>query len=229
MRILKSILIATMTLFMTAEALAERVIVYNGVDEFDSRVYLIFADGSSSYFEYPVYRFADIEIVNNEVYLAEAFAPRVYKMNIKTGELKVVVDDWSLFVFYGIFNDGQYFYVREENLRRYTMAGKFESSAKFSEKILGSAWDGRYMWTMNENALKSWDISQWPKITETTLASVAAPAENCRGLWHDGHALWTVCRANAGNQIIQFTTDGKSIEKTEHQGFPGWAAGFVEI
>jgi hypothetical protein len=77
---------------------AEDVIVYSSYQNFNSRIYLIRMDGSvHSYYEYYNYRLVDLEVVNNEVYVAEAFAPRVYKVDLNNGGLDLIIDDWSLF------------------------------------------------------------------------------------------------------------------------------------
>lgn len=59
-------------------------------------------------FEYDFFFLADVEVVDGAVYIAEAFAPRVDRIDLISGELEVVVDDWSLFHFYGVAFDGTY-------------------------------------------------------------------------------------------------------------------------
>ena len=124
------------------------VIVYTAHQGWLSRIYLLRMDGSViTYFEYDFYFFADLEVVNNEVYAAEAFAPRVYKIDLETGDLDVVVDDWTLYYFYGLAFDGAYFYVDEWDLNRYELDGTKDGMASFDESVAGGAWDGTYYWT----------------------------------------------------------------------------------
>jgi hypothetical protein len=47
--------------------------------------------------------------VDGQLYVAEAFAPRVYKVDPATGDLQVFIDDWSLYYFYDVAFDGTYF------------------------------------------------------------------------------------------------------------------------
>ena len=52
-----------------------------------SRIYLLHPDGLVlTHFEYVNYFMADLEVVDNQVYVAEAFAPRVLKVDLQTGE-----------------------------------------------------------------------------------------------------------------------------------------------
>jgi len=76
-------------------------------------------------------------VVNNELYVAEAFAPRVLKVNLETGELDVIIDDWSLYYFYDLAFDGTYFYVTEWDLNRYDIKMKTYSAAPGMDNISG--------------------------------------------------------------------------------------------
>jgi hypothetical protein len=136
---------------------SEDVIVFTAHQGFLSRIYLLRMDGSVlTYFEYENYFHADLEVVNNEVYIGEAFAPRVLRADLQTGDLYVVVDDWSLYYFYGVAFDGSYWYVDEWDLNRYEFDGTKVGTASFDESVAGSAWDGTYLWTLNddENVIK---------------------------------------------------------------------------
>jgi len=47
-----------------------------------------------------------LEIVDGELYAAEAFAPRLERVNLQTGDLEGIIDDWSLYYFYDVAWDG---------------------------------------------------------------------------------------------------------------------------
>jgi outer membrane protein assembly factor BamB len=102
-----------------AVALAEDTMVFTANQDFLSRIYLLDTDGSViTYHEYAFYRWVGMEVVDGELYVAEAFAPRVYKVDPVSGDLQVFIDDWSLFYFYDVAFDGTYFYVDEWDLNR---------------------------------------------------------------------------------------------------------------
>ena len=134
-----------------------------------SRIYFLRMDGSViSYFHYDPYRFVDMEVVDNELYASEAFAPRVLKVDLHTGELDVIVDDWTLYYFYGLAFDGTYWYLDEWDLNRYELDGTKDGVAPFDEEVMGAAWDGVYLWTLNheENRIKCWSVASWPLMIE---------------------------------------------------------------
>ncbi len=111
---------------------AEDIIVYTAHQNFDSRIYLLQMNGSViTFHEYSFYFFADLEVVNNEVYVVEAFAPRAYKVDLTTGNLDLVIDDWSLFYFYDLTFDGTYFYVTERDINRYDIKNSGNSGVRF--------------------------------------------------------------------------------------------------
>ena len=61
------------------------MIVYTAHQDWLSRIYLLGMDGSViNYFEYDFHYLADVEVVDNEVYIAEAFAPRV--LRVRSGD-----------------------------------------------------------------------------------------------------------------------------------------------
>jgi hypothetical protein len=61
------------------------------------------------YHQYDFYRWAGMEDVDGQLYVAQAFAPRVYKVDPATGDLQVFIDDWSLYYFYDVAFDGTHF------------------------------------------------------------------------------------------------------------------------
>jgi hypothetical protein len=219
-------------LFTSPVLLAEDLIVATAHQDWLSRIYVLHMDGLvKDYFEYSFYYFADVEVVNNEVYVAEAFAPRVYKVDLSTGDLNVVIDDWSLYVFYDVAFDGTYFYVDEWDLNRYDINGSWQGTVSFDEYVMGSAWDGTYYWTLNdENLIKCWDISAWPTVIEVVANSFTPPSPQCRGLWFDGQDFWSAESIDGIlGYIYQFDYNGKVINNWLEPAFRGWAACVVTV
>jgi len=209
----------------------EDIIVFSAHQDWLSRIYLLQMDGSViTYFEYDFYYFADLEVVNNEVYVAEAFAPRVYKIDLRTGDLELIIDDWSLYYFYDLGFDGTYFYVTEWDLNRYDINGNFDGRASFDEDVMGSAWDGRYLWMLNDvNQIKCWNVSRWPSLTEVPGNMFAPPTAQCRGLWFDGHYFWTAESIDGVlGKIYQFDYDGTVVDQWLAPAFRGWSACVVK-
>jgi hypothetical protein len=206
----------------------EDMIVYTAHQGWLSRIYVLHMDGSViRYFEYDFYYFADLEVVSNEVYAAEAFAPRVYKVDLNTGDLEVVIDDWSLYYFYDLAFDGRYFYLTEWDLNRYELDGTKVGMASFDESVAGGAWNGTYYWTLNdeEGQIKCWDISQWPTITEIPENAFAPPTSACRGLWFDGRYFWTAeSIEDTLGYIYQFEYGGMIVNQWLEPAFQGWSA-----
>jgi hypothetical protein len=206
-------------------------IVYVAYQEWPSRIYLLNMDGSViTYYEYWYYRFADVEIINNAVYVSEAFAPRVYKVDLDTGELEVIIDDWTLYYFYDIAFDGTFFYVTEWDLNRYDIYGNKNGTASFDEDVMGATWDGMYYWTLNGNGeIKCWNLSSWPAVIEVTDNAFSSPSIHCRGLWFDGQYFWTAesIEYTYGN-IYQFDYTGNIVTQWIEPAFMGWSAGIVE-
>ena len=130
--------------------------------------------------------------------------------DLETGDLYVVVDDWSLYYFYDVAFDDTYFYVTEWDLNRYEFDGTKDGIASFGEDTMGSAWDGSYYWTLNDlNQIKCWDVSAWPALTELSENAFAPPSDNCRGLWFDGQYFWTAEDIDGVlGRIYQFDYDG---------------------
>jgi hypothetical protein len=210
---------------------AEEMIVCTAHQGFLSRIYLLHMDGTvEAYHEYDFYYFADVEVVNNEVYVAEAFAPRVYKVDPQTGDLDLLIDDWSLFVFYDVAFDGTYFYVDEWSLNRYNTSGQWQGSASFDEYVMGGTWDGNNYWTLNDlNQMRCWDLSQWPTVTELPENSFAPPTPECRGLWHDGEFFWSSESLDGIGKIYRFDRTGSVVQEWFQPAFQGWAACVISI
>ncbi|MBD3235595.1 MAG: hypothetical protein GF330_02695 [Candidatus Eisenbacteria bacterium] len=202
------------------------LIAFTANQEFLSRIYLLRMDGSvERFYEYEFYRFVDTAVVDGELYVAEAFAPRVYRVDVATGDLEVIVDDWSLYYFYGLAWDGDYFYVDEWDLNRYTRDGTFDGRASFDETVYGSTFDGEYLWTLDdEHPLRCWDISQWPEITPRPENDFAPPSSDCRGLWFDGTHFWTAESGEAIGRIYQFAYGGEVVNQWWAPAYRGWSA-----
>jgi len=205
----------------------EDIIVYTANQGFFSRIYILDMSGSVlNYFEYENFRFCDTEVVNNNLYVAEAFAPRVEKVNLDTGDLDVIVDDWSLFYFYDLAFDGTFFYVDEWDMNRYYINGSKDGVGSFDETVFGSTWDGIYLWTLTEdNIIKCWDISSWPSIIEVAENNFISPSSQCRGLWFDGQFFWTAeSYEDSLGFIYQFDYMGDIINQWIEPAFSGWSA-----
>lgn len=206
-------------------------IVYTAHQDWPSRIYLLRMNGTVyDYFEYDVTRLCDVEVVNNDVYVAEAFAPRAYKVNLNNGGLDLIIDDWSLFYFYDIAFDGTFFYVDEWDLNRYFFNGTKDGVASFDETVFGSTWDGSFLWTMDDNdQVKCWDISTWPSVTEVSANNFSAPDTGCRGLWFDGQYFWTAQSLDGVlGYIYQFDYTGTVIDQWLEPAFRGWGACLVD-
>jgi hypothetical protein len=205
----------------------EDIIVYTANQGFISRIYLLNMSGSVlNYYEYVNFHFCDMEIVNNDLYVSEAFAPRVEKVTLETGELEVIVDDWSLYYFYDLAFDGMYFYVDEWDLNRYDINGNKEGIANINETVFGSTWDGNFLWTLvDSNIIKCWNISDWPNVSEVPDNGFNPPSPSCRGLWFDGKYFWTAesIDGNLG-YIYRFKYNGAIINQWIEPAYRGWSA-----
>jgi hypothetical protein len=206
---------------------AEKMIAYTANQSFLSRIYLIRMDGSVyKYHEYDFYRFCDLQVVDNQLYAAEAFAPRVYKVDVHTGALEVIIDDWSLYYIYCLGFDGSYFYVDEWNFRRYDMAGTYKGSTSYNGTIYGCAWDGNYLWNLDDDGLiRCWDITNWPTMNEISANHFRPPSDDCRGLWFDGQYFWSAeSLEDTLGKIYQFDHQGMVIKQWTEPAFRGWGA-----
>jgi hypothetical protein len=221
---------AAVILASLAVALADDVIVFTANQDFLSRIYVLDADGNViRYHHYDFYRWVGMEVVDGQLYVAEAYAPRVYKVDPETGGLQVFIDDWSLYYFYDVACDGTYFYVDEWALNRYDMNGSYAGSASFSEKVLGCAWDGEYFWTLDDtNLMKCWDLALWPTVTQIPANSFTPPSPNCRGLCFDGEYFWSAERGESPGLIYQFDHSGTVIQWWYEPAFSGWGAALIE-
>lgn len=201
------------------------LIVYTANQEWLSRIYLLRPDGSVyDYHEYEFYRFVGLEVVDNEIYAAEAFAPRVYRVDIYTGDLELVIDDWSLYYFYNIVFDGSYFYLNEWDMNRYDSTGDKDGTASYDGDVYGSAWDGEYLYNLDEDGLiRCWDVSGWPTLIEISANNIAPPSPNCRGLWYDGEYFWTAESSDGVlGYIYCFDHEGQVITQVLEPAFSGW-------
>jgi hypothetical protein len=222
--------LAALVVASPVATLADDLIVFTANQEFLSRIYLLDSDGNViDYHQYDFYRWVGMEVVDGELYVAEAFAPRVYKVDPVTGDLEVFIDDWSLYYFYDVAFDGTYFYVDEWDLNRYDVNGDYAGTASFDENVLGCAWDGDYFWTLDDtNVIKCWDLSGWPTVTPIPANNFTPPSPQCRGLYFkDGY----FCSAESGSspgQIYQFDHNGNVIEQWSEPAFSGWGAAFID-
>ncbi|MGC9367667.1 MAG: T9SS type A sorting domain-containing protein [bacterium] len=223
-------LIFLATISFTLNILGEDVIIYTANQSFDSRIYILRMDGSLyQYYEYVNYHFVDMEVINNELYVSEAFAPRVYKVDLSNGNLEVIVDDWSLFYFYDLAYDGVYLYVTEWDLNRYDIYGNKDDTASFNEDVMGSAWDGENYWILNDTSeIKCWDLSGWPNLTELTDSAFSPPTPECRGLWFDGNYFWTAESKDYAGYIYQFDKQGQIINQWIEPTYRGWSACVIQ-
>jgi hypothetical protein len=227
-----NVLMFISSLCLPVKMFSENFIVYTAHQDWPSRIYIINMDGVvQNYFEYAFYRFVDLEVVNNEVYVSEAFAPRVYKVDLTNGDLQVVIDDWSLLYFYDLAWDGTFFYLDEWDLNRYDINGNKDGTASFDETVFGSAYDGTYYWILDDNnEIRCWDISEWPTLTELPGNAFMPPDTACRGLWFDGTYFWSAQNLDGmlGN-IYKFDYAGAVINQWSEPAFRGWAAGVVNM
>jgi hypothetical protein len=208
------------------------IMVFTANQGWYSRIYVLQRDGSViTYFQYDYYIFNDVAVVNNEVYVTDWIAPRLYKVNLFTGALDLIVDDWSLLSMYDVAFDGTFFYIDEWSLNRYDIYGSFDSAIPFNEQVKGSAWDGVYYYTLTEGSIiKCWDISDWPQVIEIQDNSINPPSNYCRGLWFDGEYFWTAEHIeDALGYIYQFDDNGTVVNQWLEPAFMGYAACIVSI
>jgi hypothetical protein len=223
---------AVLLALLLAPALAEQTIVYTAHQNFDSRIYLMRMDGSvRAYHEYAFYYMADLATVGNDVHVAEAFAPRSYRVNLETGDLELIIDDWNLFYFYGLAWDGNWLYVDEWDLTRYDSTGAYQGRAGFDEAVMGAACDSAHLWTIDDTGnIRCWDKDSWPDVTEVPENAFAAPTIWCRGLWFDGECFWTAeSRDGQFGWIYRFDRTGAVQDSWREPAFNGWSACVVDL
>ncbi len=220
---------AALALMLPGPALSEDMIAFTANQGFLSRIYALDMNGAVMHcHEYSNYRFVGMETVDGELYIAEAFAPRVYKVNPVTGSLQVFIDDWSLYYFYDVAFDGTYFYVDEWSLNRYDINGNYAGSAGFSEYVLGCAWDGEYFWTLDDmDLIKCWDLSGWPSVTPVPDRNFVPPSAGCRGLFFDGEYFWSAERGDSPGWIFQFDHTGTVMQQLPEPAYSGWGAAWI--
>lgn len=216
-----------LAILTTSAGAEQQVIVFTCHQSFNSRIYVMDTEGQVLDWEqYDNYRFNDLEVVDGEVHVSEAFAPRTYIVDLQTWELDLVIDDWSLFYFYDLAWDGQYLYVTEWDMNRYLPDGTKDSSADFDYDVLGSCWDGQSLWTLNEDGLmRSWDLGDWPDIQLASPTVLSPPGDSCRGLWYDGECFWSAEALDGQTGMIyRFDAGGAVVEEWEAPAFTGWGA-----
>ncbi len=202
--------------------------VYTAHQNFDSRIYVLDMQGSVlDYFEYANYRMLDLEVINNEVYVTDAFIPCVYKFDLDNGNLELIVHDITLYYFYGIVYDGNYFYLNEWDMNRYDINGNKFGTASFDQTVQSSCWDGGYLWTLDDGMISCWDISDWPNLVQITANTFSAPTTDCRGLWFDGEYFWSAESKENLGYIYKFDYEGNIIQQWLEPAFRGWSACMV--
>ena len=218
-------LLTALLLAVGGTGTAEDVLVYTCYQGFNSRVYIMSMNGTVlDWFQYNNYRLCDLEVVNGDVHIVDAFAPRSFILDIETGDLELIIDDLSLFYFYDIAFDETYLYTTEWSMNRYLPDGTKDSSAGFSHDVLGSTFMNDKLYTINEDSLlRCWDISLWPAIIECPSAVSVPPSVYCRGLSNHGDNFWTAeSKENQTGFIYCFSTSGAVIAQIPEPAFSGW-------
>lgn len=202
------------------------MIVFTANQGWFSRIYVMDMNGSVlTYHEYEYYIFSDLEVVDNEVYVTDWVAPRLYKVDPLTGDLEVIIDDWNLLSMYDVAWDGNHFYIDEWSLNRYDLQGDWQGSASSPGSVRGSAWDGDYYWTLDSNGqISCWDLSSWPTLQEIPANAFSSPTPRCKGLWFDGKYFWTAESGETLGQIYRFDHQGQVIAAWQEPAFSGYAA-----
>lgn len=209
---------------------SDEFIVFTANQGLLSRIYVLNMDGTvHTYHEYENYRWQDITVIDNEVFIAEAIMPGIYKVNILSGELTLIMHDFWLYYFYGLAWDGTYFYVKEWSMNRYDINGVKHGSASFSGSVFGATFAEGFYWMIgNENLIRCWSFEEWPTLVENPLNNFTPPSEHCRGLWYDGEYFWTAESIESQlGKIYRFDSTGQIIEQWTAPAFRGWGAAKV--
>lgn len=210
----------------------QEYIVFTACQNLISRIYVLNMDGSvHTYHEYENYRWQDMTVIDNEVYVAEAIMPGIYKVDILTGDLTLVMHDFWLYYFYGLAWDGTYFYVKEWAMNRYDISGVNHGSASFDQTVYGATFmNGHYWMIGNQNLIRCYDFSSWPNLVEIPANQFAPPSAHCRGLWHDGEYFWTAeSIENQLGKIFKFDQQGQVVQEWWAPAYRGWGAVKVSI
>jgi hypothetical protein len=207
---------------------AEDLMVYTANQGFLSRVYVLDENANVlRYFEYSYeHTFLDLEVIDGQLYALDWVSAAVYRVDLDTGGLDLVVADISLDLVHGVAFDGTYFYLDEASLHRYLFDGTYDSTASFDEEVLGSAWDGEFLWTMDGNGQVScFDLSAWPTVVAVPGNDFSAPSGDCRGLWFDGEHFWSAESLDGSlGWIYRFDHVGTVTGQWLEPAFQGWAA-----
>lgn len=207
------------------------LIVYTANQGFLSRIYVMDENGQPlRFFEYSYeHTFLDLEIVDQQVYVLNWVDAGVYRVDLNTGALELIVADFALDLVHGVAFDGTFFYLDEWNLRRYTPDGDLDSTTTFSEDVRGSTWDGEFFWTMDSSGrLHCFDLSAWPDVTAVPGNDFDAPSPDCRGLSFDGEHFWSAeSLEDSLGEIFVFDHTGTVIQQWTEPAFQGWAAAVV--
>ncbi len=134
----------------------------------------------------------------------------VYLINLdlETGDLQLIIDDWSLYCFYDIAYDGSFLYVTEWDMNRYLPDGTKDSSTGYNGSIFGSTFCNNRLYTL----IQCWDISGWPDMVLDEGGSITPPTPYCRGLSFDGDNFWTAERKEDQlGSIICFDSTGAIV------------------
>lgn len=225
----RSLLFACFVIVLWGSVFSQKqeYIVFTASQDFLSRIYVLNMDGSvHTYHEYMNYRWMDMTVIDNEVYVAEAFMPGIYKVDIFTGYLTLIMHDFSLYYFYGLAWDGTYFYVKEWSMNRYDISGNSYGSASFAHSVYGATFKDGYYWMIgNENLVRCYDFSGWPNLVEIPGNQFFPPSADCRGLWYDGENFWTAESVeNQLGKIYKFDQQGQVVQQWWAPAFRGWGA-----
>lgn len=230
---MRKTLIILIASLLVISAVAQNKIAHTLHQQFASRIYFLNPDGSTiTYYDYENYRLKDLTLVNDELYVADAFAPMVLKVDLETGALEQFIFDLWPTYYYGLASDGEYFYVEDwGTLYKYDMNGDEIGTLDFDETIYGMACDSNYLFTIieDDNLIRCWDISAWPQINELVFNSIPKPSSTCRGLTYDGMYFWTAeAHESQNGKIYKFDHAGNIHSEIDSPTYTGWSACFIK-